>query len=655
MTFSVFGLTNQAHAETEISGNITSDTTWTSVNSPYNILDTLQVFNGATLTIQEGVEVKTAKSKIIKIAGALIVNGTNINPVIFSSFGIDKWQGIEFIDSNNSQINNSIIENAGVAIDLKGISEVSMTSNIFRNNTRVITDTHGYQRMYFVNNTVYDNGDVFYGIRTSGNNNVFRNNTFRNNSSVFHHGYYTDNTTIDNNNFINNVFVIRGPEQGFGYGIVSIVNNWWNTTDTNLIDNLINDKNDDVALQLLDYLPNKTSEVEGIGSSISLAISASQNTCTSWTYSNWSLCSSNGQQTRSIISSSPNNCSGGNPALTQSCTYTPPTCTSWEYSIWSACSNNEQSRTVTASQPASCMGGTPVLTQSCDSTPLCKESNWASTLTPTVCPSNGQQTKKWTKIGECKNGTAHQAEEIAGCDYAPSCNSDTWVCEDWGGCLSNGSQVRTCTKTFDCPSIQTPSPVIKQFCEIQKDTSQQTTNNSVEVLNRESNKVVNGNLSVPSIKNYKQKATPENKMTDLQVVEQRKSEVADAVQEILQITEKDSEIGQKIKIITQTQTQNQEKLETSLQKVQNRGGLTKFFVGPDYGEINNTKKLLEKNREQVKQLDEVQNQLTNKSAKQKLTEQVQLLEQTNQEIENSLNTPQKGFSLFGWIFRLFVK
>ena len=40
--------------------------------------------------------------------------------------------------------------------------------------------------------------------------------------------------------------------------------------------------------------------------------------CTSWTYSDWSSCS-NGQQTRTIISSSPAGCSGGSPVLSQSC------------------------------------------------------------------------------------------------------------------------------------------------------------------------------------------------------------------------------------------------------------------------------------------------------------------------------------------------
>ena len=139
------------------------------------------------------------------------------------------------------------------------------------------------------------------------------------------------------------------------------------------------------------------------------------------------------------------------------------------------------------------------------------------------------------------------------------------------------------------------------------------------------------------------------------VAEQRRSKVANAVQEMLQVADRNGGIGQQVKTIAQTQTQNQEKLEASLQKVQSRSGFAKFFVGPNYGEINNAKKILEQNREQIKQLNQVKNQLANQGDQQTLTEQIQTLEQANLEIENSLGTAQKGFSLFGWMFRLFTK
>lgn len=87
-------------------------------------------------------------------------------------------------------------------------------------------------------------------------------------------------------------------------------------------------------------------------------------TCTSFTYSAWSTCI-NGTQTRTVTSSSPTGCTGGNPILTQSCTPSGTTCTSFTYSKWSACVNGTRTRTVTASTPAGCSGGTPVISQTC--------------------------------------------------------------------------------------------------------------------------------------------------------------------------------------------------------------------------------------------------------------------------------------------------
>jgi len=136
---------------------------------------------------------------------------------------------------------------------------------------------------------------------------------------------------------------------------------------------------------------------------------------------------------------------------------------------------------------------------------------------------------------------------------------------------------------------------------------------------------------------------------------QRRSQVANAVQEMLQLAERNSGIGQQVKEIAQTQTQNQEKIEASLQKIQSRGGFSKFFIGANYGEINNAKKVLEQNQEQVKKLNQVQNQLVNQGDQQQLSEQIKTLEKTNLEIENLLGTEQKGFSLFGWVFRMFSK
>ncbi|MFA7132532.1 MAG: ice-binding family protein, partial [Bacteroidales bacterium] len=97
-------------------------------------------------------------------------------------------------------------------------------------------------------------------------------------------------------------------------------------------------------------------------------------TCSSYVYSDWNACKADGTRVRSIVSSVPIRCIG-NPILTQSCTYdvtdptggsTTPTCTSFVYSDWDVCgTDSEQSRTVVSSLPNNCVNGNTVLIQSC--------------------------------------------------------------------------------------------------------------------------------------------------------------------------------------------------------------------------------------------------------------------------------------------------
>ena len=125
---------------------------------------------------------------------------------------------------------------------------------------------------------------------------------------------------------------------------------------------------------------------------ISPGTGVTPSTCTSFTYSSWSTCASNGTQTRTVLTSAPAGCTGGSPVLTQTCTYTAPACTTLVYSTWGACQpNNTQTRTVTSALPAGCDQSAAVLTQACTYTaPTCTSftySAWGS------CGLNGQQTR----------------------------------------------------------------------------------------------------------------------------------------------------------------------------------------------------------------------------------------------------------------------
>lgn len=69
------------------------------------------------------------------------------------------------------------------------------------------------------------------------------------------------------------------------------------------------------------YAPGESTDTNYNSNSVEVTLIPA---CTAWTYTDWSTCSESGQQTRSVLTSSPTSCTGGSPVLTQSCTYIPP-------------------------------------------------------------------------------------------------------------------------------------------------------------------------------------------------------------------------------------------------------------------------------------------------------------------------------------------
>lgn len=78
------------------------------------------------------------------------------------------------------------------------------------------------------------------------------------------------------------------------------------------------------------------------------------------------------------------------------------------------------------------------------------------------CEQNGTKTRTCTKTFDCPTITTPSPATSQTC--TPPCTADTWECGGWSTCSTYGSQTRTCTKTFDCPTANTPSPATSQSC-----------------------------------------------------------------------------------------------------------------------------------------------------------------------------------------------
>lgn len=93
-----------------VSGSVTSDTTWTLAGSPVVITDSVTVLSGRTLTIEPGVVVKFDAGTILVIGGKLVAAGTVANPITFTSSlaspSTGSWRNVTFLSSSDA---NSVL------------------------------------------------------------------------------------------------------------------------------------------------------------------------------------------------------------------------------------------------------------------------------------------------------------------------------------------------------------------------------------------------------------------------------------------------------------------------------------------------------------------------------------------------------------------
>jgi len=82
LLLSFFSFTD-GHADTNVGGNITQNTTWTLSGSPYIVTSTVQVLQGVKLTIEPGVEIKFEPYTDFNVGGELNAIGTQSQRIIF--------------------------------------------------------------------------------------------------------------------------------------------------------------------------------------------------------------------------------------------------------------------------------------------------------------------------------------------------------------------------------------------------------------------------------------------------------------------------------------------------------------------------------------------------------------------------------------------
>lgn len=133
-------IVGKVQAATEVSGNISTDTTWTKANSPYNLTGNVLVESGVTLTIEPGVAVDLLGFEDgypvgydLTVEGTLIAIGSNSEPIHFGNGSITFEQSSTSWDEQDGS--GCIIENAllNVTLFINSASPKIHNNSIFAN------------------------------------------------------------------------------------------------------------------------------------------------------------------------------------------------------------------------------------------------------------------------------------------------------------------------------------------------------------------------------------------------------------------------------------------------------------------------------------------------------------------------------------------
>ena len=254
MAFVVWG--HQAYAA-NVGGIIDTDTTWDLSGSPYFIIGDIFVREGATLSINPGVKVYGQNFKI-RVAGTLDAKGTSESNVLFTDVNMIPELSLHGIISINfSEIQNGgifnlggnygrgalILENSKILNDVNSIwiwsptSDCYVEKNLFFNSCGInVQEDNLPNKIYIRNNVFYNQGigyDGIYAVRSNVRDN--------------------DTVIVDHNSFLDTDRVALR----LGYdGNMTAINNFWNTTDTAIIDSMIYDRNDDSnCANIIQYEP----------------------------------------------------------------------------------------------------------------------------------------------------------------------------------------------------------------------------------------------------------------------------------------------------------------------------------------------------------------------------------------------------------------
>jgi len=133
------------------------------------------------------------------------------------------------------------------------------------------------------------------------------------------------------------------------------------------------------------------------------------------------------------------------------------------------------------------------------------------------------------------------------------------------------------------------------------------------------------------------------------------SAVAVFVQNLLSVADRESGIGEEVRIIAREQNESAEKILNEIKAVETRSKIKTFFIGSDYKNLGDLRSDMVKTDNQIEKLKRLAEKAENADNRSILNSQIESFSIEQAKIRTFITDNENRFSLFGWVVKLLQK
>ena len=178
---------HMVRASTDVSSDITSDTTWDISGSPYVLTKEIRILEGVTLTVDPGVVVENATgrspffTKLTVFHGHIVANGTEDKHITFHNFVIEGTTGsialayadalrVEFMTRSTVDIAHSTLGSLSVRDStIANVTDTTIDSTASASSFSVSVFVNVQSVLHFTNGTIRNTSNLGRGLLTEDN------------------------------------------------------------------------------------------------------------------------------------------------------------------------------------------------------------------------------------------------------------------------------------------------------------------------------------------------------------------------------------------------------------------------------------------------------------------------------------------------------